>query len=122
MEQISTLLQGGYAYLLIFQILVVSSLFVMLVLMVVRRMKVEVLAPSLALPDVALAGPQVSLEEHAKLQAKLDALEIDLQRIEKLKADNAALTEKVKFLEPTDCRDQHTVLDRPNHRNYRVEF
>ncbi len=101
MEQITNILQGGYAYLLIFQILVVSSLFVMLMVMIIRRIRMEAAdGPALgAMPAILNTATGISQEEYDALKAQLAALEEDRKNLERLRADNTSLLEKIKFLE-----------------------
>ena len=95
MQNITALLQGGYAYLLIFQIIVVSSLCVLLAAMILRRMRSETLPISGAVAKGA-AGTSVELTE---LQIKYKVLETENTKLQTGKTDSVALQEKVKFLE-----------------------
>lgn len=99
MEQISTLLQGGYAYLLIFQIVVVSALFLLLVTMVLRRMKTEVAHFSGVVAATEGASHSATTEDSGEWKAKFLALEEDFLKSKAGKDDHDALVEKVKFLE-----------------------
>lgn len=98
MEQISTLLQGGYAYLLIFQIFVVTALFLLLVVMVVRRIKNEALQTSGLVTTTT--GHAITSEDVAPLHARIKELEQENQRLGQSPNANAAeLQEKITFLE-----------------------
>lgn len=102
MEHITTFLQGGYAYLLIFQIVVVSSLFLLLISMLLRRLKSEALhfSSPAAQASVEVAGAAVSTSADVEeWKSKCGALEEELQKVTKFKEDHTALLEKVKFLE-----------------------
>lgn len=102
MDQISSLLQGGYAYLLIFQIVVVSSLFLLLIGMVLKRMKTEV-GQIAAMPDIGAGTPTAAaanVAELEELKAKYAVLEEEMKKGGGTASpDTTAMQEKIKFLE-----------------------
>ncbi len=105
MELFLRLIQGSYAYLLVFQILVVTGLVLTLISLIVRRTR----------EAHALAGGGVSTDSHAisasapmmvvddgkiqELEAKLAALEDENGKFKASSADAKTLREKVKYLE-----------------------
>lgn len=105
MDQIASLLQGGYAYLLIFQIVVVSSLFLLLISMVLKRMKQEALHFSMAsAPSAdgtkaeAKTEGAASTGDVAEWKTKFESLDAEFQKLAKNGPDQA-LNDKIKFLE-----------------------
>ncbi|MBI3294005.1 MAG: hypothetical protein HYZ71_04670 [Deltaproteobacteria bacterium] len=105
MDAIARILHGSYAYLLIFEILLVAGLSLIALSLLVRRIKgrsqPEETAPGVSLDEVNTLREQIrSLEttkaelEKAKSEAP-DAPETDAKLVEV----NRTLTDKVKYLE-----------------------
>lgn len=95
------LLHGAYAYLLIFQIGIIGVLTLMLLWLIVKRTKNQVLAGAGgALHQSASAPVDVtSMAEYQALQAKLAGYEAERSSFVSMKNDYDALQQKVKFLE-----------------------
>lgn len=106
METIAHNLYGSYAYLLIFQIVLVAALSITLLVMLVKRIKAsltmltDVALPSSVVPDT---GAMQRLEqEKAELLTKIHSLESMLSEAEvpaSVAEEKRTLFEKVKYLE-----------------------
>lgn len=94
-------LQGSYAYLLIFQIVVVTGLLLVLLWLIARRIR------EVGQPETVPAVPDATLSALSKAQSeKILGLETQIQELEKggaglvqLKEKNKALSDKVQYLE-----------------------
>lgn len=102
MESLYQLLQGSYGYLLIFQILVVTGLFVFFLWMMAQRTKNAYYAMSPSVDGTA-PGPAVSSgitpSEYQQLKEKCAHLEAENAKANALKEEYEGLLQKVKFLE-----------------------
>lgn len=100
MEALYLLLQGSYGYLLIFQILVVTSLFVAFLWMMAQRTKSE--NYSFAAPAEGPTVTSVSAvtpSEYQQLKEKCLKLEEENTKMLSLKEEYEGLLQKTKFLE-----------------------
>lgn len=118
MELVLRVIQGAYAYLLIFLILVVSGLFLALLWLVVRRTKeagqaaADLLANSQLAPAGTITAPVQAVlggitkeewdglnEENNKLKGKIEVLENDLRATAGSSDRAKELNDKVQYLE-----------------------
>jgi len=93
MEVLLRVMQGSYAYLLIFQVLIVSGLILAFIWLVFRRMKE---LPGETSEQVA---PVVHSEEVEALRSQLSALNAESEKLKKELAAKQDIDGKVKFLE-----------------------
>ncbi len=103
MESLYQLLQGSYGYLLIFQILVVTGLFVSFLWMMAQRTKnaYYALSPSAdgTVSTHATASLGITPSEYQQLKEKCARLEEENSKVTALKEEYEGLLQKVKFLE-----------------------
>jgi hypothetical protein len=101
MEIFAKGLQGVYAYILIFQILVVCMLFLFLLWLVIRRIQEPKLLdiPMTAAVAAVEATAIPASQSEAELQAKIVELEKDKALSQTATQEHKTLTEKVKYLE-----------------------
>ena len=104
MSGLTSVLQGSYSYLLVFQIAVVTVLLLTLILLIARRIRyAEVAATPEHRENVASeAALQISEEQMKEIEAlreKISEMERDNADVVQIKEKNKAYAEKVKYLE-----------------------
>jgi hypothetical protein len=97
MEIFAQVLQGSYAYLLIFQIILVSTLFLVLVGLIIRRTKEAAVRESHTTEVMAPAGDQATPTDSAA--PSTSKVEGENAPAEAAGGDSKVLSEKIKFLE-----------------------
>lgn len=105
MDFFLSILQGPYAYLLIFQIVIVASLVLSLIWLIARRTReayvsggTMAVAPLVA-PSVSSVLSEDTLARIAELEGKLAALNEENFQLKGAAGDGKTLREKVKYLE-----------------------
>lgn len=98
MHAIAETLQGAYAFILIFQIVVVTVLFLTLLGLVVRRLRTVQAQEEIAEGIVSTIDP-ATLADLEALREKINALQAENEASRALGDENKTLIEKVRYLE-----------------------
>lgn len=98
MHAIAESLQGAYAFILIFQIVVVTLLFLTLLALVIRRLRRSQVDEESAVGEGSYLDAN-AVAELGALKEKIASLQSDPEGVKAIHDENKTLSEKIRFLE-----------------------